>query len=71
MHSHTYETKEYGGVVVLVNGDWSGEATVRWNFRGQKDYSEAVLPAALLLEISKRGAVEAVRDTVISALERL
>jgi len=54
-----------------VNGDWSGEAIVRWNFRGQEDYSEAVLPAALLLEISKKGAVDTVRDTVISALERL
>lgn len=70
MHSHSYATKEHGEVVVLVNGDWSGEAKVRWNFRGH-DYSEAVLPAALLLAISKRGAVETVRDTVISALERL
>jgi hypothetical protein len=54
--------------VVIVNGDWSGDAIVRWNFRGN-EYSEAVLPGNLLLEISKVAAVDMVRDRVVSALE--
>jgi hypothetical protein len=72
MHTHRYETKEYGEVIVIVNGDWSGEAIVRWNFVGEKEpmkYSEAVLPANLLLAISKVAAVDMVRDRLISVLE--
>jgi hypothetical protein len=74
MHSHSYEVEGYGKVVVLVNGDWSGEAIVRWNFHPDETsmkFAEAVLPAKLLLELSKQGAVGIVRDQVISALERL
>jgi len=72
MHTHRYQTKEYGEVVVLVNGDWSGDAIVRWGFSGKEPtikYSEAVIPGNLLLEISKRAAVDIVRDRLISALE--
>jgi hypothetical protein len=71
MHTHRYETKEYGEVIVIVNGDWSGDAIVRWNFRGDRlgEYSEAVLPANLLLQISKGAAVDMVRDRMISVLE--
>jgi hypothetical protein len=68
MHTHTYQTKEYGEVVVIVNGDWSGDAIVRWNFLGNA-YSEAVLPGNLLLAISKVAAVDMVRDRLISVLE--
>lgn len=74
MHSHSYDVEGYGKVVVLANGDWSGDALVRWNFRsGDKamDYTEAVLPAKLLLEISKLGAIDIIRDRVISTLEGL
>ena len=73
MHTHRYKTEEYGEVVVIVNGDWSGEAIVRWGFNGNKpdQCSEAVVPANLLLEISKGAAVDMVRDRVISVLEQI
>jgi hypothetical protein len=72
MHTHRYETKEYGEVIVIVNGDWSGEAIVRRGFTSKEPnakYSEAVIPANLLLAISKEAAVDMVRDRMISVLE--
>lgn len=74
MHTHRYKTEEYGEVVVIVNGDWSGDAIVRWGFTGKEPtakYSEAVIPANLLLEISKGAAVDMVRDKLISTLEQI
>lgn len=74
MHTHRYETKEYGEVIVNVNGDWSGDAIIRWNFSGKepsRKYSEAIIPACILLGISQQAAVEFVRDKVISALEQI
>lgn len=74
MHTHRYQTKEYGEVVVIVNGDWSGDAIVRWGFTSNEPTarcSEAIIPGNLLLEISKGAAVDIVRDKVISTLEQL
>ena len=70
MHSHSYEVEGYGKVVVLSNGDWSGDAIIRWNFHGTKEavkYSEATLPGKLLLEISKLGAIDLIRDHGLDA----
>jgi hypothetical protein len=74
MHTHSYQVEGFGKVVVNVNGDWSGEAIIRWNFHPDESsmkFTEAVLPAKLLLELSKQGAIGIVRDQVISALESL
>lgn len=69
MHTHVYEVEGYGKVHVFTNGDWSGNAIVNYQDDGKK--KEVEIPAKLLLEISKQGAVDFVRDRMISALENL
>ena len=44
MHTHTYNIAGYGEVIVIVNGDWSGDATVKWGRREVKPCSGSFDP---------------------------
>lgn len=69
MHHLGIQVEGVGQVSINHNGDWSGDAIVRWG--DGKDRQEVVMPAAIFLEVSKRSAIAMVRDRAISALEQL
>jgi hypothetical protein len=69
MHCLTIQVKGVGDVYINHNGDWSGDAIIRWG--DGKDRQEVVMPAAIFLEVSKRSAIAMVRDSVISSLEQI
>jgi len=68
---HTSRFKYEGRTATVHhNADWSGEAIV--TYKGDDSVTHNVrLPAALLLAIGHRSAVEAIRDQIVNLLEDL
>lgn len=83
MHTSYFQLPDFGEVIVIHNGDWSGDAIVRWGpilknpahdgyTSGDKEYAhEVTLPAGLLLGIGRRQALNFVRDQVLDFIGNL
>lgn len=67
-HTHKYQTKEFGEVVVIVNGGWDGIAEILYKDYDKKDRKVEV-PAVLLLSVGHAAAKSALSSVVIGAIE--
>lgn len=79
MHSSTFKIEGYqGDVVVLHNGDWSGDATVifreavygAWD-KQEKPEQRITIPGKLFIAISLPLAKKYVIENVIRGLEQI
>ena len=75
MSTSRFDVDGFGDVVVILNGDWSGEATVKWgrhvDMSGVVYDHEVALPAPLLQSLSRQASVDFVRDHLIGVLEEM
>ena len=79
MHTTVVKTEDYGEVRIHHNGDWSGDAIVRWQTEivrqpegnAQETFKEVTLPGSLLIELSKKAAKEHLVSEIIGFVEQL
>jgi hypothetical protein len=77
MHTSTFKLSDYkGDITVVHNGDWSGDAEILYQEKGVKgilpdgEKQSVKVPGRLLVELSRKVAVEAVKNHLISVLEQ-